>query len=93
MNDAEFKVLASRAEMAGGVQACRALLPQLLEDEPQKMRRATHVFGRALRESGQALDRLGLTFSNNEIYKDTFSRHRSVMNLFDKVRSIVVSNG
>jgi hypothetical protein len=70
----------------GVAQACRALLPQLLEDEPQKMRRATHVFGRALRESGQALDRLGLTFSNNEIYKDTFSRHRSVMNLFDKVR-------
>jgi hypothetical protein len=54
------------------------------------MRRATHVFGRALRESGQALDRLGLTFSNNEIYKDTFSRHRSVMNLFDKVCSRAV---
>ena len=49
------------------------------------MRRATHLFGRALRETGQAIDRLGLTFSNNEIYKETFSRHRSVMNLFDKV--------
>jgi len=50
------------------------------------MQRANHLFGRALRETGQALDRLGLTFSNNEIYKETFSRHRAVMNLFDKVR-------
>ena len=49
------------------------------------MQRANHLFGRALRETGQALDRLGLTFSNNEIYKETFSRHRAVMNLFDKV--------
>lgn len=49
------------------------------------MQRATHLFGRALRETGQAIDRLGLTFSNNEIYKETFSRHRQVMNLFDKV--------
>ncbi len=49
--------------------------------------RATHLFGRALRETGQAIDRLGLTFSNNEIYKETFSRHRAVMNLFDKVRT------
>lgn len=49
------------------------------------MRRATHLFGRALRETGQAIDRLGLTVSNNEIYKETFSRHRNVMNLFDKV--------
>mmetsp|Transcript_22407 Transcript_22407/g.45086 ORF Transcript_22407/g.45086 Transcript_22407/m.45086 type:complete len:229 (-) Transcript_22407:76-762(-) len=48
------------------------------------MQRATHLFGRALRETGQAIDRLGLTFSNNEIYKETFSRHRQVMNLFDK---------
>ena len=51
------------------------------------MRRATHLFGRALRETGQAMDRLGLTFSSNEIYKETFSRHRPVMNLFDKVTS------
>jgi hypothetical protein len=52
------------------------------------MRRATHLFGRALRETGQAIDRLGLTFSSNEIYKETFSRHRSVMNLYDKVRNV-----
>ncbi len=51
----------------------------------KEMKRATHLFGRALRETGQAMDRLGLTFSNNEIYKETFSRHRAVMNLYDKV--------
>jgi gamma-carbonic anhydrase len=49
------------------------------------MRKAVHLFGTALRETGQAMDRLGLTFSGNEIYKETFSRHRPVMNLFDKV--------
>lgn len=49
------------------------------------MKRAVHLFGTALRETGQAIDRLGLTISNNEIFKETFSRHRSVMNLFDKV--------
>lgn len=48
------------------------------------MKRATHLLGRALRETGQAVDRLGLTMSNNEIFKETFSRHRSIMNLFDK---------
>lgn len=49
------------------------------------MRRVIHLFGTALRETGQAVDRLGLTLSNNEIFRETFSRHRSVMNLFDKV--------
>ena len=49
------------------------------------MLRISNVFGRALRETGQALDRLGLTIAENDIFKDTFSRHRTVMNLFDKV--------
>jgi hypothetical protein len=48
------------------------------------MRRLSTVFGRALRESGQAIDRLGLLIAENEIYKETFSRHRAVMNLYDK---------
>mmetsp|Transcript_54822 Transcript_54822/g.111894 ORF Transcript_54822/g.111894 Transcript_54822/m.111894 type:complete len:231 (+) Transcript_54822:43-735(+) len=48
------------------------------------MRRASHLFGRALRETGQAVDRLGLTFANNDMFKETFSRHRSIMNLFDQ---------
>ncbi len=49
------------------------------------MRRAVHLLGKAFRETGQALDRLGLTVAENELYKETFSRHRPVMNLFDKV--------
>ena len=51
------------------------------------MRRAVHLLGKAFRESGQAMDRLGLTVANNEIYKETFARHRPVMNLYDKVGS------
>jgi len=57
------------------------------------MRRVIHLFGTALRETGQAVDRLGLTLSNNEIFRETFSRHRSVMNLFDKVLYIYMNNG
>lgn len=49
------------------------------------MQRIPHLIGRAVRETGQALDRLGLTIAGNEIFKDTVSRHRPVMNLFDKV--------
>ena len=46
-----------------------------------------HYFGRALRETGQAMDRVGLTIAENEIFRETFTRHRSVMNIYDKVRS------
>ena len=35
--------------------------------------------GKALRESGQALDRLGLTISGETIFQSTLSRHRAVM--------------
>ncbi len=51
------------------------------------MSKALSLFGRAIRETGQALDRLGLKVAENDIYLDTFSRHRPVMNLFDKVRN------
>ena len=49
------------------------------------MKQVSNLFGRALRETGQAIDRIGITISGNDIFKDTFSRHRPVMNLFDKV--------
>jgi uncharacterized lipoprotein len=49
------------------------------------MKVVSNLFGRALRETGQALDRIGLTIAGNEVFRDTFSRHRAVMNLFDKV--------
>lgn len=49
------------------------------------MRKVVHGLGKALRETGQAIDRVGLTVSGDEIFKENFSKHRSVMNLFDKV--------
>lgn len=75
--------------------------------------RATHLFGTAVRETGQAMDRLGLkitgngdiltnlSFSQNstcshpcyllsDIYQETYSRHRPVMNLFDKHPTVAV---
>jgi hypothetical protein len=50
------------------------------------MRKAVHLFGKAFRETGQALDRFGLKVAGKEIYQEPFSRHRPVMNLFDKVK-------
>lgn len=50
------------------------------------MQRVPHLLGRALRETGQALDRVGLTISGVETFRDTVTRHRPIMNLFDKVR-------
>jgi hypothetical protein len=49
------------------------------------MNRMVHLFGRALRETGQATDRLGLRVLNSELYRETYSRHRPIMTLFDKV--------
>ena len=48
-------------------------------------RKAVHYFGRALRETGQALDRVGLRVAENEIFRDTFTRHRPTMVINDKV--------
>jgi hypothetical protein len=58
------------------------------QQKKEKMRKALHLFGRAFRETGQALDRFGLKYAEQDIYKETFSRHRPVMNLFDKVKSL-----
>lgn len=52
------------------------------------MRRAVHLLGKAFRETGQAMDRLGLTVAENEIFRETFARHRPVLNLYDKVPTI-----
>jgi len=41
------------------------------------------TFGRAIRETGHALDRLGCTIAGKQTFKETFSRHRAVMPLFD----------
>jgi gamma-carbonic anhydrase len=40
---------------------------------------AQNVFGRALREKGQALDRLGLRIGASLAYETTLTRHRTIM--------------
>jgi hypothetical protein len=51
----------------------------------EMLRRVGHLFGKALRETGQALDRAGLRIADNEIFRETYSRHRPIMTLYDKV--------
>lgn len=43
------------------------------------MKKVPHLLGKALRETGQAIDRLGLSISGNEVFRETLSRHRTVM--------------
>lgn len=50
--------------------------------------RVSLEFGRCVRETGQALDRLGMKMLKNNSYKEKFSRHRQVMNLKDAVPTI-----
>ena len=51
------------------------------------MKRVVPSFARA---TGQALDRVGLTVSGTELFKETYARHRPIMNLFDKVDIIEI---
>lgn len=48
------------------------------------IRKVTFELGRAVRETGQALDRLGLRVLGDSAFKERFSRHRQIMNLYDK---------
>lgn len=48
------------------------------------LRRVFYELGRALRETGQAADRLGLRAIEKPVFKEPFSRHRTVMNLYDQ---------
>lgn len=48
------------------------------------MRRAAYSAGVMLRESGQALDRLGSSLQGAYAYKEQLSRHRQIMNLMDR---------
>ncbi len=64
--------MAYKIELVRGV-----FSPEFLS--PIVMQRVPHLFGKALRESGQALDRLGLTILGSELFKETYSRHRTIM--------------
>ncbi|KAJ1641388.1 transcription factor APFI-like protein [Pavlovales sp. CCMP2436] len=46
--------------------------------------RAYFHAGKVLRETGQALDRVGLKAQNKTIFREKLSRHRSVMSLYEK---------
>eukprot|EP00938_MAST-03A_sp_MAST-3A-sp1_P002108 g2108.t1 len=52
------------------------------------MRRFTYELGRCLRETGQALDRVGVRAQGKESFKEAFSRHRSVMGVYDRLPEI-----
>ena len=45
------------------------------------MKRVTDLVGKALRETGHALDRLTLSINENEIFRESFARHRQLMPL------------
>ncbi|KAG9401514.1 hypothetical protein AC1031_009380 [Aphanomyces cochlioides] len=49
------------------------------------IRKAIYELGRAVRETGQAVDRLGLRVLGNNQHREKFSRHRQIMALYDKV--------
>ena len=44
----------------------------------------SNTLGKMLRESGQALDRVGLTVANTEIFRETLSRHRPIMSVLSQ---------
>ena len=48
------------------------------------LRRVTVAVGRGLRETGQALDRMGMRAQDNWLFSEKLCRHRAVMNLFDQ---------
>lgn len=47
--------------------------------------KAIYTVGFWIRETGQALDRLGCRLQGNYYFQEHLSRHRTLMNLFDKV--------
>ncbi|XP_027149232.1 gamma carbonic anhydrase 1, mitochondrial [Coffea eugenioides] len=46
--------------------------------------RAVYTVGFWIRETGQALDRLGCLLQGNYYFQEQLSRHRTLMNIFDK---------
>jgi len=48
------------------------------------MQRISLMAGKAMRETGQALDRMGMRGQDNWVFLEKICRHRSLMNLFDQ---------
>uniref|UniRef100_A0A453ESM2 Uncharacterized protein n=1 Tax=Aegilops tauschii subsp. strangulata TaxID=200361 RepID=A0A453ESM2_AEGTS len=51
---------------------------------PGEMAKAFYAVGFWIRETGQALDRLGCRLQGNYFFHEQISRHRTLMNIFDK---------
>ncbi|XP_076881345.1 gamma carbonic anhydrase 1, mitochondrial-like [Bidens hawaiensis] len=45
---------------------------------------AAYIIGFWIRETGQAMDRLGSRLQGNNFFKEQLSRHRTLMNVYDK---------
>lgn len=56
------------------------------------MQRVGDIIGKAFRETAFALDRLALTMRENEIFRDTLSRHRSIMPINGNAPSLKCKN-
>ncbi|KAM0950854.1 putative NADH:ubiquinone reductase (H(+)-translocating) [Dioscorea sansibarensis] len=50
--------------------------------------RAIYTVGFWIRETGQAIDHLGSRLQGNYYFKEQLSRHRTLMNIFDKVPNV-----
>lgn len=50
--------------------------------------KAIYTVGFWIRETGQAIDRLGSRLQGNYYFQEQLSRHRTLMNIFDKVPTI-----
>lgn len=50
--------------------------------------KAIYTVGFWIRETGQAIDRLGSRLQGNYFFHEQLSRHRTLMNIFDKVPSV-----
>jgi len=49
------------------------------------IQRVLFHFGNMVRETGQGIDRFGMSLQGNYAFKEQLSRHRRVMNLFEKI--------
>ncbi|CAI0392327.1 unnamed protein product [Linum tenue] len=50
--------------------------------------KAVYTIGFWIRETGQALDRLGCSLQGNHSFREHLSRHRTIMNVFDKAPAV-----
>ncbi|GJT28379.1 gamma carbonic anhydrase 1, mitochondrial [Tanacetum coccineum] len=50
--------------------------------------RAAYTVGFWIRETGQAMDRLGSRLQGNNYFKEQLSRHRTLMNVYDKTPAV-----